>query len=60
MLTVDEARLRQQAQEAVARLDEANADAAHAADRFRDLVGHFCIAHARAPFHVHRRLPDLP
>jgi guanine deaminase len=60
MLTVDEARLRQQAQEAVARLDEANAEAAHAADQFRDLVGHFCIAHARAPFHVQRRVPDLP
>jgi guanine deaminase len=60
MLTVDEARLRQQAQEAVARLDDANAEAAHAADQFRDLVGHFCIAHARAPFHVQRRVPDLP
>jgi guanine deaminase len=58
MLTVDEPRLRQQAEEAVARLDMANAEAARAADQFRDLVGHFCIAHARAPFHIHRRLPD--
>jgi 5-methylthioadenosine/S-adenosylhomocysteine deaminase len=58
LLTVDEARLRQEAEEAVARLDMANAEAARAANQFRDLVGHFCMAHARAPFHVHRRLPD--
>jgi 5-methylthioadenosine/S-adenosylhomocysteine deaminase len=58
LLTVDEARLRQEAEEAVARLDMANVDAARAANQFRDLVGHFCMAHARAPFHVHRRLPD--
>jgi 5-methylthioadenosine/S-adenosylhomocysteine deaminase len=58
LLTVDEARLRQEAQEAVARLDMANVDAARAASQFRDLVGHFCMAHARAPFHFHRRLPD--
>jgi guanine deaminase len=59
LLTVDEARLRQEAEGAVARLDRANVEAARAADQFRDLVGHFCIAHARAPFHVHRRLPDV-
>jgi cytosine/adenosine deaminase-related metal-dependent hydrolase len=59
LLTVDDVRLRRQAEEAASRLDEANAEAARAADRFRDLVGHFCIAHARAPFHVHRRLPDV-
>lgn len=58
LLTVDEARLRQEAEEAVARLDMANVDAARAANQFRDLVGHFCMAHARAQFHVHRRLPD--
>jgi len=58
LLTVDEARLRQEAEEAVARLDMSNVDAARAASQFRDLVGHFCLAHARAPFHVHRRLPD--
>jgi len=58
LLTVDEARLRQEAEEAVARLDMANAEAARAANQFRDLVGYFCMAHARAPFHVHRRLPD--
>ena len=58
LLTIDEARLRQEAEEAVARLDMANAEAARAANQFRDLVGYFCMAHARAPFHVHRRLPD--
>jgi 5-methylthioadenosine/S-adenosylhomocysteine deaminase len=59
MLTVDEALLRRQAEQAVGRLDAANAGAARVADQFRDLVGHFCIAHARSPFHVHRRLPDV-
>jgi 5-methylthioadenosine/S-adenosylhomocysteine deaminase len=59
MLTIDEVHLRQQAEEAVARLDMENANAARAADKFRDLVGHFCLAHAQAPFHVHRRLPDV-
>ena len=58
MLTIDEARLRRQAEAAVARLDAANADARRTAEAARDLVGHFCLAHARAPFHVHRRLPD--
>jgi 5-methylthioadenosine/S-adenosylhomocysteine deaminase len=58
IVTLDESRLRRQAAEAAVRLDAANADAARSAAQFRDLVGHFCIAHARAPFHVHRRLPD--
>jgi 5-methylthioadenosine/S-adenosylhomocysteine deaminase len=58
LLTIDEARVRQQVEAAVARLDAANAQARRAAEPFRDLVGHFCLAHARAPFHVHRRLPD--
>ena len=60
LLTLDERRLRQQAEAAIERLDAANAGAARAAEPFRDLVGHFCLAHARAPFHVHRRLPDDP
>lgn len=58
MLTIDEAALRQRAEVAAARLDEANAGAARLAEQFGDLVGHFCIAHARAPFHVHRRVGD--
>ena len=58
MLTLDETRLRRQVEAAVERLDAANAGATEAAEPFRDLVGHFCLAHARAPFHLHRRLPD--
>jgi 5-methylthioadenosine/S-adenosylhomocysteine deaminase len=58
MLTLDETRLRRQVEAAVERLDAANAGARETADLFHDLVGHFCLAHARAPFHVHRRLPD--
>ena len=58
LLTLDESRLRRQAEAAIERLDAANAGSARAAEPFRDLVGHFCLAHARAPFHVHRRLPD--
>jgi guanine deaminase len=60
LLTLDESRLRRQAEAAIERLDKANAGSARAAEPFRDLVGHFCLAHARAPFHVHRRLPDGP
>jgi 5-methylthioadenosine/S-adenosylhomocysteine deaminase len=58
MLTLDETRLRRQVEAAVDRLDAANATARETAEPFRDLVGHFCLAHARAPFDVHRRLPD--
>ena len=58
LLTVDESRLRGQAEAAVERLDTANAGLKAAAEPFRDLVGHFCLAHARAPYHIHRRLPD--
>jgi len=58
MLTLDETRLRRQVEAAVERLDAANAGATEAAEPFHDLVGHFCLAHARAPFHLHRRLPD--
>jgi 5-methylthioadenosine/S-adenosylhomocysteine deaminase len=58
MLTLDETRLRRQVEAAVERLDAANTEAREAAEPFRDLVGHFCLAHARVPFHVHRRLPD--
>jgi 5-methylthioadenosine/S-adenosylhomocysteine deaminase len=58
LLSIDEARLRREAEAAVARLDAANADAVRRSEPFRDLVGHFCIAHARAPFPVHRRLTD--
>jgi len=58
LLTLDESRLRRQAEAAIERLDAANAGPQRGAEQFRDLVGHFCLAHARAPFHMHRRLPD--
>ena len=58
MLTVDETRLRAQATEAVARLDQANAPARHQADAVADLVGRFCLGQARLPFAPHRRQPD--
>jgi 5-methylthioadenosine/S-adenosylhomocysteine deaminase len=58
LLTVDETRLRRQAEAAVERLDAANAGLREAAEPFCDLVGLFCLAHAREPFHLHRRLPD--
>lgn len=60
MLTIDEAAVRRQATAAAERLDAANAQAAKDAEPFQALVGHFCLAHAKAPFHVHRRLPDGP
>jgi guanine deaminase len=58
MLTIDEARLRREAEEAAARLDSANSENRKLADALADIVGHFCIAHARMPYEVHRRLPD--
>jgi len=58
LLTVDEAEVRRKAEAARDRLDAANLSAIEAARPFRDLVGHFCLAHARTPYHVHRRLPD--
>jgi guanine deaminase len=60
LLTVDEDRLREDAAAAAARLDAQN-DAALATGRMMGtLVGRFCLAHARAPFPLHRRLPDSP
>ncbi len=58
MLTIDEAALRQKAEAARDRLDAANAPGFRAVEAFQDLVGHFCLAHARSSFPVHRRLPD--
>lgn len=58
MLTVDEAAVRRRATAAAERLDAANAQSARDAEPFQALVGHFCLAHAREPLHVHRRLPD--
>jgi guanine deaminase len=58
MLTVDEARLRAQAEEAVERLDQANAEVRLQSAALADLVGRFCLGQARVPFAAHRRLPD--
>ena len=60
MLTVDERRLKAEAESAAARLDSRNEAALATSRAIGELVGHFCLAHARAPFPLHRRLPDLP
>ena len=56
LLTVDEAKMRRDAQAARDRLDHANAGAMHAAHAMEDWVGEFCIAHARTPGLPNRRL----
>ncbi|MCZ8122889.1 MAG: amidohydrolase family protein [Magnetospirillum sp.] len=58
MLTIDEARLRREAEAAAARLDTANAGAKSAAAEMSKFVGTFCLAHGSAPCPVHRRLAD--
>jgi guanine deaminase len=58
MLTVDEARLRDEAAEAAARLDARNETALQQARAMGTLVGRFCLGHATAAFPLHRRLPD--
>jgi len=58
MLTVDENRLREEAETATARLDRQNAAALASGRTIGEMVGHFCLAHARAHFPLHRRLPD--
>ena len=58
MLTIDERKLREEAAEAAIRLDAKNEPALAASRKMGELVGHFCLAHARTPFTPHRRLPD--
>lgn len=58
MLTVDEARLRRQAAEAVERLDRANEEARRQSGALADLVGQFCLGQARLPFGVRRTLAE--
>jgi guanine deaminase len=60
LTTIDEAKLRRQAEEAAARLDAANAGAKHMAASIHDFVGTFCVAHGRADCHIRRRLDCLP
>ena len=58
LLTIDEERLRRDAQRAAERLDGLNQAALLQSRKLGELVGCFCLAHARSPFHLHRRLPD--
>jgi guanine deaminase len=60
LLTLDERRLREEAEAAATRLDAANARALAQSRALGELVGQFCLAHAHAPFPLHRRLPDTP
>jgi guanine deaminase len=53
LLTVDVARLKQQAQEAVENLAELNAETRALAEQLEQHVGHFCIGLARSTHHVH-------
>jgi guanine deaminase len=57
VVTVDKARLRQQALEAAERLDAGNADGAHLARALRPWVGAFCCGAAARPLGMARRLP---
>jgi 5-methylthioadenosine/S-adenosylhomocysteine deaminase len=58
LLTIDEAKLRRDAEAAAHRLDAANAGSREFAHGIADIVGAFCIGQARAPHHVHRRLEE--
>jgi hypothetical protein len=58
LLTIDEGKLRRHAEEAVARLDQANAAAKKASVEASRLVGHFCIAHTRSEFPVAHTLSE--
>ncbi|MEO6748002.1 MAG: amidohydrolase family protein [Casimicrobiaceae bacterium] len=58
LLTIDESRLRQDAQRACERLASANAEARHAAQHFEDAVGVFCLGQTRAAHPVHRTLDE--
>ena len=58
LLTIDEQKLRREAQAAVQRLDAENAASLAFAHGLADFVGAFCIGQGRAPHHVHRRLEE--
>jgi guanine deaminase len=60
MLTIDEVKLRRDAEAAAVRLDATNAGAKSAAAEMSKFVGTFCLAHGSAPCPVHRRLADAP
>lgn len=52
--TVDEAKVRTDAEAASARLAAANADSLRASREAGELVRAFCLGHARTPYHVQR------
>ncbi|MEM9781405.1 MAG: amidohydrolase family protein [Pseudomonadota bacterium] len=54
LLTVDEGKLRAEAEAAARRLDAANEGGRAGADALADLVGCFCLAHARQPARIAR------
>jgi guanine deaminase len=54
LTTVDLARIRHQAEEAVARLAAANSEAKATSDRLAPFVGQFCSGLAAKPYHVQR------
>ena len=56
LLTVDEAKMRHDAECARDRLDKANVGMLRVARTLEDWVGEFCIAHARYPGLPHRKL----
>ena len=56
LLTVDEAKMRRDAESARERLDAANQGSLRTARALEDWVGQFCIAHARHPGLPHRHL----
>lgn len=58
LLTVDEAKLRRDAQRACDRLVEANAGARERARAFEDVVGVFCLGQSHAAHGVHRTLHE--
>ncbi|MEM1300074.1 MAG: amidohydrolase family protein [Pseudomonadota bacterium] len=56
ILTIDEARLRREAEAARDRLDSQNAEAIAASETMAELVGCFCLAHAREPSQITRSI----
>ncbi|MBI1243747.1 MAG: amidohydrolase family protein [Alphaproteobacteria bacterium] len=60
LLTLDEAKLRREAEAAAARLDAANERIRQTGASVHDFVGAFCVAHGRAGCHIRRRLDCLP
>lgn len=58
ILTLDEVKLRRDAERAFERLVTANAEAAALGRSFEDVVGTFCLGQARANFQLHRALHE--